>query len=60
VIQKEGAVYIKAEEAKVKAGKRLPIASCKATGEDNVLIVGGYGLLLDVFPFSWLDALTPE
>ena len=41
VLQKDGAVYIKAEEAKVKGGKRLPVASFKATGEDNVVIVGG-------------------
>lgn len=41
VFQKDGAVYIKTEEEKVKSGKRLPVASCKVTGQEKVVVVGG-------------------
>lgn len=41
VFENDGGVYIKAEEEKVKSGKRLPVASCKVTGAEKVVIVGG-------------------
>jgi hypothetical protein len=41
VFERDGAVYIKAEAEQVKSGQRLPPASCKATGHEKVVIVGG-------------------
>lgn len=41
VFQKDDGVYIKAEEEKIKSGKRLPVASCKVTGSEKVVVIGG-------------------
>ncbi|KAK2756081.1 hypothetical protein FQN54_005488 [Arachnomyces sp. PD_36] len=41
VFEKDGGVYIKAEEEQVKSGQRLPIKSCKVTSQERVVVVGG-------------------
>jgi nitrite reductase/ring-hydroxylating ferredoxin subunit len=39
--ERDGAVYVKGEESEVKSGRRAPAVSCKASGEEKVVIVGG-------------------
>ena len=41
VIEKDGAVYIKGQEADIKAGRRQPKVKCSVAGEESVIIVGG-------------------
>lgn len=41
VYEKEGAVYIKADEGAIKAGQRDPNLKCAATTQDKVVVVGG-------------------
>jgi len=40
VVQKDGAVYIKGEEAVIKANKRHLNLRCQAQGSDRVLVIG--------------------
>ena len=42
VIEKDGGVYIKAEEQQVKAGRRQPGIKTKSSGQDKVIVIGGY------------------
>lgn len=39
--ERDGGVWIRGEEAVVKSGRRAPGVSCKAVGEERVVIVGG-------------------
>ena len=41
VVEKSAGVYIKGEEAVIKANRRTPKTSCKAVGEEKVVVVGG-------------------
>ncbi len=41
LLEKDGGVWIKGEEAVVKSGRRGPGMSCKAQGREKVVIVGG-------------------
>ncbi|KAL8904370.1 MAG: hypothetical protein Q9207_003322 [Kuettlingeria erythrocarpa] len=41
VYEKNGAVYIKGEEATIKASRRKPDVKCKAQGEEKVVVIGG-------------------
>ncbi|KAL8688750.1 MAG: hypothetical protein Q9218_005414 [Villophora microphyllina] len=41
VYEKSGAVYIKGEEATIKASRRQPNVRCKAQGKEKVVVVGG-------------------
>ncbi|KAL8970672.1 MAG: hypothetical protein Q9183_001406 [Haloplaca sp. 2 TL-2023] len=41
VYEKSGAVYIKGEEATIKASRRQPNVKCKAQGQEKVVVVGG-------------------
>ncbi|KAL8671266.1 MAG: hypothetical protein Q9168_004235 [Polycauliona sp. 1 TL-2023] len=41
VYEKDGAVYIKGEEATIKASRRNPNVKCSAQGQDKVVVVGG-------------------
>ncbi|KAL8941157.1 MAG: hypothetical protein Q9211_001931 [Gyalolechia sp. 1 TL-2023] len=41
VYEKSGAVYIKGEEATIKANRRKPNVKCVAQGQEKVVIVGG-------------------
>lgn len=42
VIEKDGAVYIKAQEDHVKAGRRKVTLKTSPTGNEKVVVVGGY------------------
>ncbi|KAL8812991.1 MAG: hypothetical protein Q9223_003360 [Gallowayella weberi] len=41
VYEKSGAVYIKGEEATIKASRRNPNVKCTAQGQEKVVVVGG-------------------
>lgn len=42
VFEKDGAVYIRASEADVKAGQRSPVMKCSVSNaEEKVVVVGG-------------------
>ncbi|KAI4195256.1 MAG: hypothetical protein LQ348_002483 [Seirophora lacunosa] len=41
VYEKSGAVYIKGEEATIKASRRNPNVQCKAQGQEKVVVIGG-------------------
>ncbi|KAL8850513.1 MAG: hypothetical protein Q9221_004561 [Calogaya cf. arnoldii] len=41
VYEKKGAVYIKGEEATIKASRRNPNVKCSAQGQEKVVVVGG-------------------
>ncbi|KAL8948252.1 MAG: hypothetical protein Q9222_005550 [Ikaeria aurantiellina] len=41
VYEKSGAVYIKGEEATIKASRRSPNVKCTAAGKEKVVVVGG-------------------
>ncbi|KAL8763925.1 MAG: hypothetical protein Q9184_000368 [Pyrenodesmia sp. 2 TL-2023] len=41
VFEKNGAVYIKGEEATIKASRRNPDVKCKAEGQEKVVVIGG-------------------
>lgn len=41
VYEKDGAVYIKGEEATIKASRRKPDVQCKAQGPEKVVVIGG-------------------
>ena len=41
LVEKDGSVYVKGEEATIKGGRRKANLKCKATGEEKVVIVGG-------------------
>jgi hypothetical protein len=41
IIEKDGAVYIKGDEATIKANRRPLNLKCAAKSLDNVIIVGG-------------------
>ena len=42
IIEKNGAVYIKGEEGVIKASRRQPNTKCSASGQEKVVVVGGY------------------
>jgi hypothetical protein len=46
VFEKDGAVYVKGQESDIKNGRRQPDVKCSATGNERVVIVGGYASLL--------------
>lgn len=46
LVEKNGAVYVQGEESLIKAGRRQPDVSCKASGQEHVVIIGGYVRLL--------------
>lgn len=41
IVQKDGAVYIKGEEATIKANRRVLNVRCSAKGSEKVLVIGG-------------------
>lgn len=41
IVEKDGAVYIKGEEATIKSSRRSPNYKCSAQGQEKVVIVGG-------------------
>lgn len=43
IIERDGAVYIKGEEATIKASRRQPSTNCSPSGQEKVLVIGGYG-----------------
>lgn len=46
VFERDGGVWIKADEEKVKAGQRNPVVRGIAEGEGGVVVVGGYVIQL--------------
>lgn len=42
ISEKDGAFYVQADEASLKAWGREPVKTCKVAGNDNVVVVGGY------------------
>ncbi len=46
VQEKDGAVYIKGDEKTIKASRRPADHKCSTTGQDKLVIVGGYALLI--------------
>jgi hypothetical protein len=45
VFEKDGAVYVKGQESDIKNGRRQPNVKCSSTGNERVVIVGGYSAL---------------
>ena len=41
-MERDGAVYIKGEESVIKASRKKLDISCKVSGHENVVIIGGY------------------
>jgi hypothetical protein len=41
VFEKDGAVYIKTDEATLKANRRVLNLKCSSVSEDKVLVIGG-------------------
>jgi hypothetical protein len=41
IVEKNGGVYIKGDEKTIQASRRSVNTSCKAQGQDKVVIVGG-------------------
>lgn len=41
VYEKSGAVYVKGEEATIKASRRKPNVKCAAQGQEKVVVIGG-------------------
>lgn len=41
IFEKDGGVYIKGEEATIKASKRTLDIACKAQGSEGVVVIGG-------------------
>lgn len=41
VSERDGAVYIKGDQAKIKSGRKNPVSACKAQGQDQIVVVGG-------------------
>jgi hypothetical protein len=42
VVEKNGGVYIKGEEAAIRAGQRDPVGKRSVTSQDRVVVIGGY------------------
>jgi len=42
IMERDGAVYIKGEESVIKASRKKLDISCKVSGHENVVIIGGY------------------
>jgi hypothetical protein len=42
VFEKNGGVYIKGEEAAIRAGQRDPVGKRSVTSQDRVVVIGGY------------------
>ena len=42
ISQRDGAVYIKGKEEEIKNSRKTLDISCKAAGEQKVLVIGGY------------------
>lgn len=42
LVEKNGAVYVKGEESLIKAGRTEPNVSCSKSGQEHVVIIGGY------------------
>ena len=43
IVQKDGAVYIKGEEATIKANRRVLNVRCSVKSSEKVLVIGGLG-----------------
>ena len=41
VFEKGGAVYVKGDEATIKASRRQPGLACKAQGGEEIVVLGG-------------------
>ena len=41
VFEKGGAVYVKGDEATIKASRRQPGLACKAQGNEEIVVLGG-------------------
>lgn len=42
IVEKDGAVFIKGEEATIKANRRSANLKCSAEGGEKIVIVGGF------------------
>ena len=42
MFEKDGAVYVKADEATIKANRKTLNIKCSASGDQKVLVIGGY------------------
>lgn len=41
VYERDGAVYIKGEEAAIRSGQRDPVMKCQVSSPEKVVVVGG-------------------
>jgi hypothetical protein len=41
IVEKDGAVYIKSDEATIKANRRVLNIKCSVKSDDKVLVIGG-------------------
>ena len=41
VSERDGAVYVKGDQAKIKSGRKNPVSRCRAQGQDQIVVVGG-------------------
>jgi len=42
IFEKDGAVYIKGSQDNIKAGRRQPKFHVKSSGQEKVVVIGGY------------------
>lgn len=42
ILEKDGAVFVKGDEATIKAKRRSPDLKCSAEGKEQIVIVGGF------------------
>ena len=52
LIEKDGAVYIKGEEATVKANRRQPNVKCSISSQGKVVVIGGYRPSAPLYSFK--------
>ena len=48
IVEKDGAVYVKADQAVLKANRRHLNLKCQAESSEKVVVVGGYVLLTHI------------
>ncbi|PKY00620.1 putative AIF-like mitochondrial oxidoreductase [Aspergillus campestris IBT 28561] len=62
IFERNGAVYIKGEEAMIKSGQRDPTLKCSAPSQEKVVIVGGgsgaLGVLQSIRQLKYTGSLT--
>jgi hypothetical protein len=51
IVEKDGAVYVRGEEAAIKSGQRNPRYQCSVVSPERVVVIGGY-VFFFFFPYT--------